>query len=154
MMSGLGLAVSTSSDDVIAETRWSLSSTSRRIVEFVIRSRCRQNDLHPKLFDGFEKFACPGQRAQQRRGFFVVAGVQILRPSPGVVIRTLGEGRDEAVAVHADRAVDAPRVDRDSDVGECAIPGVDVEIVRVDEGAVDIEQHGRCGLAFREFHER
>jgi hypothetical protein len=37
--------------------------------------------------------------------------------------------------------VDAPRLDRDVDLGERPIPRIDVQIVRVDEGAVHVEEH-------------
>ena len=37
---------------------------------------------------------------------------------------------------------------------ERSTPGVDVVVVRVDEGAVDVEQNGRGGLASAGFHER
>jgi hypothetical protein len=41
--------------------------------------------------------------------------------------------------------VDAPAVDGVADVGEGARPRVDVGEVRIDQGAVDVEEHGGGG---------
>ena len=80
--------------------------------------------------------------------------MQFLRLCPGVRICIPGEGGDEGRAVHTDRAVDSPRVDRYSDVAERSTPRINVVVVRVDEGAVDVEEDGRGGLASAGFHER
>jgi hypothetical protein len=52
--------------------------------------------------------------------------MQILGPRTGVLVRVLGERRKKGRTVHADRPVDAPRLDGNFDVGERAMPGVHV----------------------------
>jgi hypothetical protein len=42
-------------------------------------------------------------------------------------------------AAHPDPAVNPPAVDRQAELGERALPGEDVHIDRVDEGAVEVE---------------
>ena len=51
--------------------------------------------------------------------------------------------RDELVAAHADVAVDPPDRQHDAVLAERHVPGHRVLVVRVDEGAVDVED--RCG---------
>ncbi|GHG47401.1 hypothetical protein GCM10017567_82400 [Amycolatopsis bullii] len=50
------------------------------------------------------------------------------------------QGGQQLAGTLADRAVHAPRVDVPVQRVERPAPGVDVEVVGVDEGAVDVEQ--------------
>ncbi len=56
-----------------------------------------------------------------------------------------GEGGGEEIARHADAAVDAPDRNVDVLVAERPVPGHDVVIDAVDEGAVEIEEEGCLG---------
>ena len=70
-----------------------------------------------------------------------VSRVQILGPLSRAMVGVAGQRLDEPGPVHADRAMDSPRLDRDADLGEGSGPGVHVQVVGVDQGAVDVEQH-------------
>ena len=62
-----------------------------------------------------------------------------------VVVGVARKGFDQPGAVHPDRAMDPPRLDRDAGLLECARPGVHVQVVGIDEGAVNVEQHRGLG---------
>jgi hypothetical protein len=88
-----------------------------------------------------DQLGCLVERAQQRRRLQVEAAVQLL----GLVADAVGvlvaqEGRQQLAGPLADRPVDAPRVDVAAEPVERPVPGVDVQVVGVDECAVDVEQ--------------
>ena len=73
--------------------------------------------------------------------------MKILGPFLHVVVGVTRQRLDKPRSVHADRAMDPPRLDRDADLVKRPAPGVDVQIVGVDQGAVDVEQHRGRGRA-------
>src|SRR5690349_13476516 len=74
--------------------------------------------------------------------------MEILQPRLGIGVGVAGQRFDQCRAVHSDAPVNPPVLDVDAGFVESAVPRVHVQIVRIDQRAVDVEQH-RCRFAAR-----
>src|SRR5689334_2751908 len=73
--------------------------------------------------------------------------MEILQPRLGIGVGVAGQRFDQCRAVHSDAPVNPPVLDVDARFVESAVPRVHVQIVRIDQRAVDVEQHRRCFVA-------
>jgi hypothetical protein len=138
---GSGLAVSTSSPEVISASSGSMSSTS-----LVFGCRGGQHNLHSAIAEFCDELPGIFEHPQAWRQLLVIRGVQVL----GAFSHVVGlVARDQCVQqfrrVHSDAPVETRSVYRNLEIGKSVSPGLDVQIVRIDQGSIDIKKNGTHG---------
>jgi hypothetical protein len=83
---------------------------------------------------------CTGQRCQQGYRFAVVPAVRVAKPVLHVIRGVVGQGAHQLRAVHADAAVDVPGRDCYAFGIKGALPGIDVQVVGINQGSVYVKQ--------------
>jgi hypothetical protein len=108
-----------------------------------------ERELHAEFVQTLEQRDRASQGTDAREPSVQFLGVTPLHPlGTGSVDRAsglTGESLDEEAAAHADPAVDPPHGDLDLLLLQRLVPGENVLVDAVDEGAVNIEEQGRRG---------
>ena len=109
--------------------------------ELVVGGRGCEHDVNAAVVEGAQERRSLVERVQPRCEFAVEPGVQVSGARDPVVVQLADDGGQQSLRALADRAVDAPGIHMLAQFCKGSLPRVHVQVVGVDEGAVDVEQH-------------
>ena len=140
--SGSGLVESTSSALVYPSFSSAASSKVDVVLDLVLLRRAGQDDLQTFVLQSPIRSWAPSNAATSGISSAVGSPSASRISSPCSSSACFAEeGLDDLVATHPDQPVDPPGGDIESAGLECPLPGDRVLVVRVDERAVDVEDH-------------
>src|SRR4051794_35366136 len=111
------------------------------VVDLLLRRRARQDRREPPRLQVDDQISCALQRLDLADQLTVELVARVANPVSLLLVRLLAdEGGNQLVPAHADVPVDAPERQHDSVAPERPVPRERVVVVRVDQGADDVEQ--------------